>query len=127
MANTCKAIKANGEPCESAAWEGSDFCLWHNDELKEQQHEARVKGGTNRRTTATSPWPGPIETASDLMTIINISLQDAFQMEAGERRQRSISSLLRIALDALPIVDVDARLRILENLIYANKDNIDKN
>ena len=116
----CQSLNANGGPCKSPALP-SGYCYMHDPELAEQAQQARLKGGLNRRVVPIGEYPGRIETVEQLLEFVNRALQEAWNLQEGsERRLRAVTALLRVACDVIPLSDLNARLELLEDLLYGS-------
>jgi hypothetical protein len=121
MAETCIATTTEGKPCPSPRANGTEYCIFHNPDpaQKEATRLARLKGGLHRRQIPqVGDYPDTVKTANQLLEYINAALADSRTIEGTIQRLTVTASLLRIAVDVLPIVDTSARLEILENLFY---------
>jgi len=115
----CKAQSKKGEPCLSPAT-STGYCFMHSEQHSQAADEARHLGGLHRQTPKSSEYPGSIKGLNDVVTWVNAALEDTWRQENSDRRSKSLSSLLRIAIEALEGSEIDKRLAQLEELIYAN-------
>ena len=115
----CQSKTVTGEVCQADAGP-SCFCYFHDPANAEKAKAARLEGGLHRQTPKSSEYPGAIKGMNDVVTWVNASLQDTWRQENSDRRSKSLSSLLRIAIEALEGSEIDKRLTQLEELIYAN-------
>ena len=54
----CNFIKPDGQKCEANAINGSEFCYFHNPDIKdEDKKEAQTRGGQARALTLKEPLP----------------------------------------------------------------------
>lgn len=125
----CNFVKDNGERCGQQSAGDDGFCIWHsnNPERKKEAHLIRVQGGINRRVEPiVGPYPGSIANVKDLLTVLNSTLLEAWQLQ-GERKIKGVCQVLRLFVDVLPLADTDERLAALENLIYGKEIQKPKN
>ncbi len=123
---TCNAVANTGDKCGAPAMEDG-FCFMHSPNHAEEAKIARLKGGLNRRQLPQiGSYPDSVKTANQLLDYVNAALADARTIEGTIQRLQVTASLLRIAVDILPLVDVGARLTVLEGMIYADNQNVRK-
>ncbi len=115
MSKFCKHIKPDRQRCQAAPMEGAEYCYFHSPEKAKERAEARKKGGVNRRVGGrTNPGHYSIRTASDIMAILEIALNDAATLENSHSRIRSMGYLCGIALKGLEVSELEARVSALE-------------
>ena len=116
----CNQTTSNGEQCTAPATEGSGYCLFHDPERIDKAQAARLAGGFARKLPESGAYPGEIKSIEDVLRWLNATLEDTWKQQNSDKRSKSLSSLLRIAIETLEGSDVDKRLSQLEELIYAN-------
>lgn len=120
-AKTCQATTKRGQPCQSPA--GADgFCFWHSPARAAERAEARSKGGKARHGRAITYIPGEegeisLENARDVLKLIERAANDALKMERSLSRSRTLGSLAAVALKAVEVTELEARIEALEQLI----------
>ena len=118
----CQSKTISGEVCQADAGP-SGYCYFHDPANAHKAEVARLKGGYHRITPKSSKFPGTIKGLDDVVTWVNAALLDTWQQENSDRRSKSLSSLLRIAIEALEGSELDRRMTRLEELIYARTSN----
>ncbi len=114
---TCKALRANGEPCRAAPLRESDFCLWHDPEQADVVAEARRLGGARRRRESTVAGAYDIdglESVPQVRRIVEIVLTDALSMENSIARGRLLLAAAQTAAKLLEVGELDERLQAVE-------------
>ena len=112
----CQATRKDGQPCQSYAVEGSEFCFWHAPELAERRKLARTNGGRARhgRKLNQDGTPVKLESLGDVVTVIEGALTDLLQLETSVSRARAVGSLCAVAIKALEASDLEQRIARLE-------------
>ena len=116
----CIGTASSGEPCPAPATEESEYCLFHDPARIDKARAARLAGGFARKLPESGEYPGEIKGIDDVLKWLNCTLADTWKQQNSDKRSKSLSSLLRIAIETLEGSDVDKRLTQLEELIYAN-------
>lgn len=114
----CKGHTPDG-PCSAPSQLGGDYCLFHDPDRTADAQAARTRGGLNRRVSPVGDYPGSVENVTQLLRFVNRALEESWQLEGSEKRLRSVAQFLRIAVDVVGLSDLDSRLQLIENLIYA--------
>jgi hypothetical protein len=111
-----------GKPCRMAPVAGSDppRCFNHAPERARDRAEARKRGGEARRT----PWlfaigetPAELRDVASVQRVLEATVLETQALPPGHERSRAIGSLLMIALRALEVGELEARLAALEQQI----------
>jgi len=113
----CKAIKEDGSRCQAAPLQNSDFCLFHSPDHAKETAEARRLGGLRRRKEKTVAGAYDIEGLEDIPKIrrlLEIAVLDTLSLENSVARSRTLAYLVQIALKALEVGELEARLEALE-------------
>ena len=101
----CTATRKRSGQCTAQAVSGSQFCFHHNPTLQAAQHQARVKGGKNRkRTTASSALPRNIDlkTHGGLLEAGELIIRDGWEnAEHGIGWVRAMASIFRSQNEAV--------------------------
>ena len=118
---TCGFIKANGERCRASRLHGSEFCFFHSPEVVLQRAEARRAGGLNRCGPKGETGSYLIKSPADVLTILEDAINDACALPSTGGRARSVGYLCAIILKGFEIVDMDARLKALEDKVFRGK------
>ncbi len=115
MSKQCKAKKRNGDRCPNPASE-SGYCFTHDPDRTAQRAAARKLGGFNRRTAArvSGDEPIKIESMADVLKLINAVIADTWQQDNGAARSRALLACADVAIKALTMTDLEARIAALE-------------
>ena len=113
----CRAKNSRKERCGGYAVKGSRYCFTHDPTRGKQRAEARKLGGHNRQTAKTAgDYPGDVDSAGDVLRILNATLLDTWEQENSAQRSRTIGYLLGVALKALEVGELEHRLETLEQI-----------
>jgi hypothetical protein len=113
----CAAQNRRGEPCGMAPIEGSDRCFIHSPDQAARRAKARKRGGQRRGVRNLFPLPEKPTSLRDVPAIQDLLERTVHETRAQRntaQRSRAIGSLLLIALRALEIGELEARLAALE-------------
>ena len=117
----CQAYSSSGNPCQSWAVDGSDFCFWHAPELAEKRKLARTNGGKARHgrklDSDLTGVPVKLESLGDVVTVIEGALTDLLCLETSVARARAVGSLCSVAIKALEASDLEQRIARLEETV----------
>jgi hypothetical protein len=117
---TCKALRADGEPCRAAPLVGSEFCSVHAPENAEAMAEARRLGGQRRKREATLAgvydFTG-LTTIPEIQRIIEIALYDTLGLDNGVARNRTLLAGAQTALKAVETGELADRLAAVEAVL----------
>jgi len=114
----CASTNERGERCKMPPLRGADRCWVHDLSVRRERLEASARGGRNGRRSRPAPvGAGAIESADDVLSVIEreLSLLSIVDVSAG--RARAVATLCRVALDALSAGDIENRLQALEALV----------
>jgi len=122
VARQCKAKNRRGEPCGAYAIDGSDFCFWHDPAKVQERAQARSEGGKARQgrrvfvnaDTGEQHTEVVLETPADVVEVVAKALNDLFKLENSVQRAKAAASLAGVALKALEVADLEARIAALE-------------
>lgn len=119
---TCAAVTASGAPCRMAPGIGADFCYTHSPERAAERTAARVRGG--EATAGPRYFEAPAEPAQlravEAAQVLIEGTIHAIQRGGDPSRARAIFAGLRLALVALELGELEARLTALEERLGAN-------
>lgn len=132
----CHALAANGKPCEASARFGSHFCIFHDEEYKEEQLENSVAGGL-ASGVARKPLPlSEIQLDFSSREGIQASLEAVARLELIGRvsasRARDLIRLLSIASRNFDIPPAksrrnDFRANLDERKLESARHDLNKN
>jgi len=122
----CIGVTPEGKSCPAPAVGDSEYCFFHDPEKIAQAQAARIRGGLARRVSPTTDYPGAVENVTQLMKFLNRALEESWALEGSEKRLRAVAQFLRIAVDVVGLADLNARLELLEGLIYASNKDVGK-
>lgn len=126
-AKLCQATTKRGQPCQSPA--GADgFCFWHSPARAAQRAAARSKGGKARHGRAITYLPAEeteisLKSAEDVLALIERAANDALKLERSLSRSRTLGSLAAVALKAVEVTELEARIAALETLLTNKGEN----
>jgi len=120
-ARLCKARNRRGEPCGVRSLPDSDFCWFHDPDKAHERQEARSRGGRARhgRTLGVDGHHDAregvrLESVADVVQLLEETVLDVLQLENSVSRARCVGYLAGIAVRALEVSDLEARLTKLE-------------
>ncbi len=99
---------------------GSDLCFTHAPERAPDRAVARRRGGEARRTPhlfAIGEMPDALRDVGSIQTVLERTVHETLAQPNGHERSRAVGSLLMIALRALEVGELEARLAALEEQI----------
>jgi len=114
----CAALTRDGTPCQAWAGDGSKFCYWHDPERAEDRQRARAKGGRARHGRTVNPpggrGPVTIETAADVLPILQRAINDVLALENSISRARALGYLAGQVVKAFEVTELQERVEVLE-------------
>lgn len=118
----CSATTSRGAPCRMAPVTGSEppRCFTHAPERARDRAKARKRGGEARRTLrlfAIGETPAELRDVVSIQRVLESTVLETQALPPGHERSRAIGSLLMIALKALEVGELEARLAALEQQI----------
>jgi hypothetical protein len=101
---------------------GSDppRCFNHAPEKASDRAKARKRGGEARRTPILfplGPTPDTLRDVGSIQELLETTVHETRALAPGHERSRAIGSLLMLALKALEVGELEARLAALEEQI----------
>jgi hypothetical protein len=108
----CRATTKGGQPCSAPPLSGMDRCIMHSGRAA----ELGSKGGRRRAVfnpTNLEPFRAP-QSAGDLMRLVAATIVEVRAAKIDPRSANSIAYLGASFLKAVELVDLDARLKVLE-------------
>jgi hypothetical protein len=124
MQRQCKAKTAKGARCTMPVLKGSQYCFTHDPDHQAERAHARKLGGFNRRTAArvSSDEPIKVECMADVLKLINAVIADTWQQDNGAAGSRALLACADVAIKALTMTDLEARIAALEKAQQAKAD-----
>ncbi len=119
MPKQCQATNRRGEPCQASA-NGTGFCFTHDATKGEERALARRKGGLQRITPSVadkSLVPKETRSITDVMTILDYTLQESLQLSNSIPRGRLLVAIALGYLETLKIGELAQRLESLETTL----------
>jgi len=95
-------------------------CFWHNPETAEEAAAARRAGGLRRRREGTLQGAYELEglgSVEQVSRLLEIAVLDALTLDNSIARARTLGSLAQIALKALEVGELAARVAELESAL----------
>jgi hypothetical protein len=131
QANTkCRALKPDGTPCQAHAISTSRFCFFHDPANEEKRNAARRAGGENRaREIKALPPDTPncqLETGRDISALLTDTINRVRRGELDVAIALAISRLVSLKLQAVHLINVEARVEELSTIIRARAEAVPK-
>lgn len=120
----CNAKKRNGEPCQASA-NGTGFCFTHDATKGKERAIARRNGGLKRITPSVadkSLVPKETRTITDVMTILDYTLQESLVLQNSIQRGRLLVSIAHGYIEALKVGEMEQRLEAVEMTLKMRKE-----
>ncbi len=120
----CKAKNRRGEPCSASANE-TGFCFTHDATKGKERAIARRNGGMKRITPSVadkSLVPKETRTITDVMTILDYTLQESLQLSNSIPRGRLLLSIAHGYLEVLRVGEMEQRLEAVEMTLKMRKE-----
>jgi hypothetical protein len=117
---TCKALRADGQPCGAAPLVESEFCSMHDPANAETMAEARRLGGQRRKREATLAGVydlSGLASVQAVQRIIEIAVLDTLSLDNGVARNRTLLAGAQSALRALETGELADRVEALEAIV----------
>jgi hypothetical protein len=96
------------------------LCFTHAPERAPDRARARKRGGEARRTPllfALGPTPDALRDVGSIQTVLEKTVHETLAQPNSHERSRAVGTLLMIALKALEVGELEARLAALEEQI----------
>jgi hypothetical protein len=117
----CTFIKANGERCQAQKLRGSPFCYFHSPQVIVERAEARRRGGLNRHGPKGETGSYIIKSPEDVLIILEDAINDACGLDNTAGRAKAIGYLVQIILKGFEVVELESRLKALEDKVFERK------
>jgi hypothetical protein len=111
----CKYIKENGERCKANAMENG-YCYLHNPDIPEEEKQlARVKGGENNIVLVGELLDvTPVRTSEDVVSLMESVINRVKEGRLDIRVANTIGYLAGVSQKAIKDVEVEGRLKRIE-------------
>lgn len=109
----CDAIKRNGQPCQSWACSGSDFCFAHDPAQAKERQAARRKGGLARHkhvVVANESEPIRLQTIADVLAFLEKLAGDLMLLNNTPQKIRAGTALANAARAAIQDGELEVRV-----------------
>jgi hypothetical protein len=115
----CQANKQNGGKCEVTALSDSDFCFFHDPSTAAERKAAQSLGGKGNRMKTLDPGipDVKIENASDMLALLYETINQVRKGLIDPRVANAVGYLANIAMRAVDLNDLNARIRRLESVL----------
>jgi hypothetical protein len=117
----CAATKRNGQPCAAYAVAGGDFCFWHDPDRQADRDAACSRGGKARHGRAIGTTGAgdsvALSTVADVVCILRDTIRDCLALENSIARARTMGYLAGMAVRALEVSELEARVEALERTL----------
>src|SRR3989344_6187898 len=121
----CQFIKRGNEKCQANSVIGSNFCFFHNPEMKDDKDRAVKKGGLafKQRKQAKLKRPISVKTVKDILLLLEEVINDLRTEDAlTHQRANSIAYISSVMLKAIETNQFEERITALENRIINQKN-----
>jgi hypothetical protein len=124
MGTKCKATKNNGQPCESYALAGGDYCYTHDPGRAGERAAARKLGGLNRQTKHAgdrSSVPSQVRALADVLLVLDYTLAETLALENGITRGRLLVAICSEYTNTIKTGELEDRLAALEAILKSRE------
>jgi hypothetical protein len=124
MRRQCAFQSSNGKPCRMAPLKDGEFCWVHSPDRKKDVEEARRLGGLRhkREVAISSAYQfDSLDNLKGLRRILVIALIDTLAIENSIPRNRTLGSLVQVALHSIVLDSLEERIAALEELTKDRK------
>jgi len=114
----CQAKRTNGKPCTANAG-ATGYCFAHDPTLGRKRAQARRNGGKHRgHVENKTPFPDcNLQSAVGLGAFLEAVIRDAWKLETGVQRARTLGYLAQVQKGVLEIGELETRLAALEGAL----------
>ncbi len=113
--STCRATRADGQPCSARALE-SGYCFAHDDGLREKRHAARMQGGRNKATTARVQRLMP-STLRPVLDHLYTALEEVHEGALDPRQAAAMAGLAGAIAKLHEVAELESRLDALVSVL----------
>jgi hypothetical protein len=115
----CKANTPDGSTCEAAALTDSEFCFFHDPSRAEDRKAAQSLGGHGNRMKTLDPGipDVKIENSGDTLALLSETINQVRKGIIDPRVANAVGYLTNIAMRAVELNDLNARIRRLESVV----------
>jgi hypothetical protein len=92
----CRALRDDGQPCQSTPRGESRYCLWHDPERQDEAAEARKLGGHRRRRERIVAGAYDFEglgSIEAILRVVEVAILDTLGLEIGVNWNKALGSL----------------------------------
>ncbi len=114
----CAAITETGSPCRAQALKGGKLCFTHAPESSAERARAHRLGGQRRRVGHAGEVglvPAQVRTSTDVLTVLDYSLQEVLAIENSISRGRLLVALCAVYTQTIRTIEFERRIRSLED------------
>lgn len=123
MNNQCEFIKQNNKHCGAYAVQNSQYCINHEESMKETKHNAVAKGGSSdsyQKLNLNLP-PLTIDNPSDVTSAVVQTINELRSGTVPPKIANTIGYLLGIALKAFEVAEIDRKIEAIDRIILERK------
>ncbi len=120
MASVCHFLKGDGARCAAPPLREGDFCLMHSPEHAAEVAEGRRLGGLRRRREVAIGGAYDFDgltSVPQVRRLLDVAAVDTLGLENSLGRSRTLGYLAQIALKALEVGELEARLAAIEEVL----------
>ena len=113
---SCRFVKAGGTRCRARVMSSSEFCFFHNPNVADRRHQARIAGGRHSRAAVlrTDDPDIQVKTVSDVVSLLSVAINNVRRGELDPKVANCVGYLASISLRALQAEDLEGRVKALE-------------
>ncbi len=117
---TCKAIKTDGSPCQSAILKDGEFCYFHDPAInKEAKKTAQSRGGKHSHHTM-APVPAiPLHETQDVVILLSQVINEVRTGALDPKLANCIGYLAGQLTKAMEVSDLERRMEEIEKKLQA--------
>lgn len=114
----CEAIRNDGEPCRSRAFDGRRYCIWHDPERQEAAREARARGAAAAgKVRSLEGRRRRLETAGALTRFMSELIQDLLAGKVDADTGRAVVYAVSVQRQLIEKSELAQRLIEVEKLL----------
>ena len=124
MQRKCVFWSTTGKQCRAAPLKDGEFCLMHSPERIHEVQESRRLGGLRRKRESTISNAYQFKSLNNIngiRRVVEVAILDTLAMENSIPRNRTLATLVQVALHTLEVGDIEARIAALEEMAKIKK------
>lgn len=123
MSKQCEFIKQNGDRCGAYAVQSSQYCINHEESMKETKQNAVAKGGSSDgyKTLNLNLEPFEIKNTSDVVIAVVQTINELRSGKLPPKLANTVGYLLGIAIKAFEVSEIDKKIEAIDRVILERK------